>query len=993
MPNIHERIKSISRSIVYDTPKFTELVVLGQQVYSVVLYSYLFLNVDQDSSICGKLVRKVPKETLLQLYLRELKMDACWNSQSHGTFHSIRESYAILGIHYHNFGYDSVFSTFKAAIHPFFDHFLQQPITDYTHLLETFAWNHHHSKVSYAVRELRRFSDRDLVFQASATFLNRRYSAIGYSKKNAIEHLAFDIANAVISKRTLSEIASSQNCAPIDRHIFIFDASDYEDSNEKVCQFAKKYGVEQFLMRFALLSRSQMGKDVWERWKITPPPFLRARASHLKKALISLGQEFSLLQFFSYNIRNSRLRGINLQSLDHMMVNIGPEEVHDQLLKVLHVTEIMVRSFEFMDVPLDISLTPKEKLQIVSSIFAVFHLSNFAPDKKFTQLFSDYLDTQYKEIGQHTEIDYRFAAIAFLSVLNIRVRTNHHEAGNGIFHAEIVLGDSKDAPAYICENESMRTAKKEVWHIAYEDVVKQVQNFFSLPSSHCSKKALTLFIKGVVNAQITSSNFYLDFGILHAKNFSSVSASSYPQIISYLKSTVNSPTVDAFLDVIYKANSGLYICIDDVVHSYPEWLKNIVMGNAAAIRSTIHESKIPEIYGNIVNPSLLIQKKLITYDYKLVQRISPLSDEIAKFALSVNLDAYNYLQFVSEEIAAYFSEIKAEEDRVADIGALTGQADPDTRIMILDSHRPFHTQLKNLIGDMKIQRITFACGYCFASGLSLLKDLIIPTFSLEVPFEMYVGALQNYDESAPDNIITGIDKATIKTLNGYLERSNFSLFTCAERFYHGKLYIFEGEEDAIICMGSSNISRSAFISNYELNIAFITKASSDLFLNFSLWIRQLKRYSKEIAHLDESMFGDNEIKQDGSVILKQVSLTSMRSRINELSNAEVQYRLNLWMSYSPDIVVEDLGILSLPNYFIFVYTKEKLIVLESFEAGNAYFCIRYDKAFEDVVNSISTFSKTEIFEYSQMPKRGYHVQNKFTLENNIRWYFRKGIQK
>lgn len=83
----------------------------------------------------------------------------------------------------------------------------------------------------------------------------------------------------------------------------------------------------------------------------------------------------------------------------------------------------------------------------------------------------------------------------------------------------------------------------------------------------------------------------------------------------------------------------------------------------------------------------------------------------------------------------------------------------------------------------------------------------------------------------------------------------------------------------------------------------------------------------------------------------------------------------------------------IPNYFAFVYKKEKLIVLESFEAGNAYFCIKYDKSFEDVVNNISTFSKTEIFEYSHMPKRGYHVQNKFTLENNIRWYFRKGIQK
>lgn len=993
MISIHERIKSLSSSILYDTPEFNELVVLGQQVYSVVLYSYLFLTVDQDSGICGKLVRKAPKEKLLQLYLQEIKMDDFWDSENHGIFHSLRQSYAILGIHYQHLGYDSVFSTFKTATHPYFDHFLRQPITDYTHLLETFAWNHHHTKVSYAVKEIKRFSDRDVIFRASATFLTKIYSAFGYSKKNAIENLAFDIVSNEIPQKTLTEIASSQNHAPIERHIFIFDTSDYEDSDERVCQFAKKYGVEQFLMRFALLSRSQMGKDVWERWKITPPPFLRARASHLKKALISLGQEFVLLQLLSYSLRNNKLQGVNLQALDHMMVNIGPEEVHDQLLKTLHVTEIMVRLFEFMDVPVDSALTPKEKLQIVSGIFATFHFSNFAPDKKFIQLFSDYLGILYEEIGEHAEIDYRFATIAFLSVLNIRVRTNHHEAGNGIFHAEIILGDSADAPAYICENESMRTAKKEVWHIAYEDVVRQVQNFFSLRSSHCSKKALTLFIKGVLNAQITSNNFYLDFGILHAKNFSRVSASSYPQILSHLKSIINGPTVDAFLDVVYKANSGLNICIDDVVYSYPEWLKNIVMGNAAAIRSTIHESKIPEIYGNIVNPSLSIQKKLITYDYKLVQRISPLSDEIAKFALSVNLDAYNYLQYVSEDIAAYFTEIKAEEDRVADIGTLTGQAGPDTRIMILDSHRPFHTQLKNLIGDMKIQRITFACGYCFASGLSLLKDLIIPTFSLEVPFEMYVGALQNYDESAPDNIITGIDKATIKTLNGYLERSNFSLFTCAERFYHGKLYIFEGEEDAIICMGSSNISRSAFISNYELNIAFITKTFSDLFLNFTLWIRQLKRYSKEIAHLDESMFGDNEIKQDGSVILKQVSLTSMRSRINELSNAEVQYRLNLWMSYSPDIVVEDLGILSLPNYFIFVYKKEKLIVLESFEAGNAYFCIRYDKAFEDVVNSISTFSKTEIFEYSQMPKRGYHVQNKFTLENNIRWYFRKGIQK
>ena len=69
MYSIRERIKSISKEISYDTPEFNELVVLGQQVYSVVLYSYLFLTVDQDSGICGKLARKVPKEILLRLYL------------------------------------------------------------------------------------------------------------------------------------------------------------------------------------------------------------------------------------------------------------------------------------------------------------------------------------------------------------------------------------------------------------------------------------------------------------------------------------------------------------------------------------------------------------------------------------------------------------------------------------------------------------------------------------------------------------------------------------------------------------------------------------------------------------------------------------------------------------------------------------------------------------------------------------------------------------
>ena len=129
------------------------------------------------------------------------------------------------------------------------------------------------------------------------------------------------------------------------------------------------------------------------------------------------------------------------------------------------------------------------------------------------------------------------------------------------------------------------------------------------------------------------------------------------------------------------------------------------------------------------------------------------------------------------------------------------------------------------------------------------------------------------------------------------------------------------------------------------------------------------------------------MKLDGSVLIKRVSAAYMPNKINRLTNAEVQYRLNLWMSYEPDVIAEDLGISALPNYFVFVYRKNGLIVLESFDAGNAYFCLKSDAAFESIINSISTFSKSEIFAFSGMTKRGYHVQNKFTLESNIQRYF------
>lgn len=694
MPSIQERIKQLNASIEYDSMTFYKSTILGQQVYAVMLYSYLFLTVDQDSGTCGKFVRQIPKEKLLRLYLRQVGAEDIWLSQTFGILHKIRRSFAILGLHYQTFGYDSVYSIFKEAVDPFFDEFLAHPVTDNVHFLESYAWKYHYTKLTYKVEAVQRFSEKDVVFQATTSFLGKKYAIIGYSKKNAIENLAYKIVNGIIPEDQYNSIAASQNYSKIERKTFVFDTAEYQEADEAVQQFSEKYGVEPFLMRFALLSRRQMGKEAWERLGIKPPEvLLQTRVSHLKKALISLGQEIILLQLLDLTLRRPDLNNVDFRPLDQTIINIGPDEVHEQLLKMLRITDITANLFDYMNTPVKGTLSQKEKNQIANGIVTVFFLSNFAPDKKFAQYFSKYIASIYEEVGLNVEIDYRFSTIAFLSALNIRVKTNHHELGNGIFHAEVLLGDGRNVPRYICENESMRTAKKEVWKAAYNDIIVQLQNFFISPNSDCTNASLLLFVNGVRKNQIVSNEFYLRFGILNARNFPNFDRISAWKIIGRLKSVISGSIINDFFEVVYRANEGLYIEIDGAIFSYSSWLKSVTLNQEVVPLPAIKDSQIVGIYSSIVNPSIATQKKLIDTDYKLVDRIYPLSDDIAKYAIEKSLDAYNYLQFVSVETEEFFQKIKREEE-LSDIGALALNSDSETSIMIMDSHKPVHIQIK-----------------------------------------------------------------------------------------------------------------------------------------------------------------------------------------------------------------------------------------------------------------------------------------------------------
>lgn len=748
---------------------------------------------------------------------------------------------------------------------------------------------------------------------------------------------------------------------------------------------ANKYILDETLLKLAHLRKDQVEEKYLQTIGVADTLSVK-KASEIKAGLVEWGTQLTIVMALEYCINNHIFTLADLIPFAELHSNNSDYEVYEQMKKMLHIDKLLVKLFEGSSLPIQGNLSDREKTRIMSGVLAVIFLSEFAPDDQFVRSYGECLDAFYASDSFSYEIDYRFAVLSYLAVFDIESNTNHHEATDGLFHAEIKIKEPRDKIHFVCENESMRYAKKEVWHIAYEQLISSVIRFFETGEDNDSKQFIRFFIHNVCEKQVLSKSFITRFGILSAESFDRIDPSICIIAIEKLQEYIDFDTLAEFVSIIIKANAGKYICANNHIYSYNDWLRYSLDGTYPM--EQIDKDSIGNLYDKIVNPSEWLQKRIIIEDYRNVEKIFPLSDDIAQFALEKNIDAYNYFQNTSSFVEKHYSQLLEAEAELLDIGSLSVDFGENVRVTIMDSHKPFHSQLKQMLSGIDLKKISIACGYCFASGLSLVDDLLQRELMAGVPFELFVGSLQKYDGYDSGSLITGIDKATVRVLNRFLSFQNFSLYTCSDRFYHGKLYLFEGNQDYLVIVGSSNISKSAFMSNYELNIAFQGKNKRELLDGFSKWIDQLRFFSKRLDDLDEAAFGTSEMKMDGSALVKHVSSTAMLRKIRDLTDAEIQYRLNLWMSYSPDVIAEDLGILSLPNYFVFVFNEEGLIVLESFEAGNAYYCIKSEEPFESIINTISTFSKTEIFEYSQMGKRGYHVSNKLTLESNIKKYFR-----
>jgi len=109
---------------------------------------------------------------------------------------------------------------------------------------------------------------------------------------------------------------------------------------------------------------------------------------------------------------------------------------------------------------------------------------------------------------------------------------------------------------------------------------------------------------------------------------------------------------------------------------------------------------------------------------------------------------------------------------------------------------------------------------------------------------------------------------------------------------------------------------------------------------------------------------------------------------NPQADEELKFRLNLWMDKKPDAIYKDLGIESLEGYYLFEYNDYNLLVFESLEPKNAFYCFR-NESIEKLLHKIKGLTKSEIFELSDMDKRGYHIEDRNKLESNVNSYFIK----
>lgn len=414
--------------------------------------------------------------------------------------------------------------------------------------------------------------------------------------------------------------------------------------------------------------------------------------------------------------------------------------------------------------------------------------------------------------------------------------------------------------------------------------------------------------------------------------------------------------------------------------------------------SDISIYNLDEHWAKLHNKSFPILKNLIKEDGLFIKNINNPCKEFQLLAIENNSSALSLIKkpcmelfyYISSNYDLYRNFISNESSEVNkilinviedDLNNLINTTESSLKYTILKKIN-FEIYIKAIFKMFEINKISIHTGYVFSSGLKLINEELDCLLNSSGELNLLIGSLKDYYS---DEFIKDVDKKTALHINEFINKGA-TIKTNTDRFYHGKIYCLESTEYKFIIMGSTNLSKNAFHKNDELDCLYIINK-----LEFNPFYERLEHNWNSgtiIPLLDINKFIESENIINATLDnldFNIISRKEVEEKIKNIPDQLLRRRLLLWLEHNPSNIYEQLLVANV-DYIAIEYVSRNMIVLESFLPGNSYF-VFYDIKIDDLLSLIENRTKTEIFELSNMKKRGYHIRDALKLELNIRSYF------
>ena len=415
--------------------------------------------------------------------------------------------------------------------------------------------------------------------------------------------------------------------------------------------------------------------------------------------------------------------------------------------------------------------------------------------------------------------------------------------------------------------------------------------------------------------------------------------------------------------------------------------------------SGIYQYNLEEHWNTLYNKSFPILKNLIKENGLFIKNINNPCKELQLLAIENNFSALSLINNPCKELFHYISSnYNLYRDFISnnsphinetfmnviidDLNELINMSGITSFKYTVLKKINFEIYIKAIFKMFKINKCSIHTGYAFSSGLDLITKELDDLLNSSGELNLLIGSLKDYYS---EELIKDMDKKTALCLNELIQKGA-NIKTNEKNFYHGKIYCLESSEYTFIIMGSTNLSKNAFHKNDELDCLYIINSLEV----HPLYSRLEDNWNSGtlIPLLDCNKFieSENMINPDhDNSHITTISRQEVENKIQNIPDELLRQRLLLWLEYNPSNIYEQILIANV-DYIAIEYKTRNMIVFESFIPGNSYF-VFYDIKIDDVLPLIKNRTKTQVFELSNMEKRGYHVRNKLKLELNIRSYF------